>query len=83
MDNNSEENVNPAISQEIQDHLNKFQEGLAALSKEHNIALHCEMIFPQYNILPEEVQLALKVISNHKGKYQVSYIYKSPEVKQA
>lgn len=81
MDNNSQTPVTPVVPQEVQDHLTKFQEELAALMKAHNIVIDCVLTFPMYKIYPDEVKLAVKVISNHGGQYQVSYMYKEPEVK--
>ena len=35
---------------------------------ENKISLETKIDFPQYRQLPEEVELALRVIENHKGK---------------
>ena len=36
--------------------------------KENNITIETKIDFPQYRQFPDDVNLALKVIENHKGK---------------
>ncbi len=43
----------------------EFYKELEPLLKKYNVLLSAEVKFPQYNILPDDVQLALKVLANH------------------
>lgn len=50
-----------------------FENELKALLQKHNLKISVVVDFPQYRILPKEVELALEVIKSHGGQYLTSY----------
>jgi hypothetical protein len=45
--------------------LKSAQDELEGVLKKHNVSLQYEVVFPMYKRLPDEVQLALKVLMRH------------------
>lgn len=41
------------------------QKEIDTILKKHNLRSGYEMVFPQYRILPDEVKLAISVLSKH------------------
>ena len=54
-------------------------EKLAKFLDEEKIEVHGEISFPQYNVLPDDVMLALKVVQNHQGIVRVFVVEKKGE----
>ena len=50
----------------------EFQEFLNS----HNVSVTVQMSFPEYKILPVDVQLALKVLSKHNSNYVLNFVEK-------
>ena len=57
----------------IREKIEKYEEKIKELDKEFNLSPVVSIEFPQYKILPVEVQLALKVLENHEYKLMLSY----------
>ena len=57
----------------IRKNIENYEKKLKMLEKEHKVAPVVTIEFPQYKILPPEVQLALKVLEVHKYKLMLSY----------
>lgn len=47
-------------------------EEIAQALKKHNLRINYEISFPRYNILPDEVRLALSVLKNHGMKITIA-----------
>lgn len=52
----------------------EFEKEYVALLAKFNFKLITELKFPQYNMLPPEVVLALKVIENHGGQLTSTFV---------
>lgn len=50
----------------------EFGKDLQNLKERYGVDFEPSITFPQYNILPEEVQLALVVLKNHKAKLTIA-----------
>ena len=50
--------------------MNKANKEIQAILKKHGLKINQTISFPRYKILPDEVQLALKILSNHGMKIQ-------------
>lgn len=50
-----------------QNNLESFKKELKELCDKYKVTQGCQVIFPQYRVLPVSVQLALKVLEEHKG----------------
>lgn len=48
-----------------------------AVLEKHGYQVATTLSFPKYNILPDDVQLALKVFENHGGMVKTIYLKKS------
>lgn len=53
-------------------HIDPVIEELNSLLSKKNLAIGYEFSFPRYNILPDEVRLALSVIKSHGMKISLS-----------
>jgi len=45
--------------------MNKAEKEIQDILKKHNLKIGYKLDFPRYKILPDEVQLALKVLANN------------------
>jgi len=54
--------------------IQNFEKELKELKAKYGIDPVATLEFPQYRVLPEEVQLALKIIEKHKYKIMLSYM---------
>lgn len=52
----------------------KFGEEFNNLLKKYNYKLQVNLNFPEYKILPPELQLALVVIDKHKNEFLINFI---------
>ena len=57
----------------IDDKIKVFEIELQDLLKKHNLQMLMKMNFPQYKILPIEVQLAIQVLLKEGVQYQIFY----------
>jgi hypothetical protein len=77
----AEQSTAPAISPEqaadIERRVTAFEQDLPVLMATHQLKGEITMNFPKYNILPDEVMLALKVIEKH-GRI---FVYKYTDLK--
>ncbi len=55
-----------------------FDNELTELLKKYNYQFSVRLTFPQYNILPDYIKLALKVIEKEEGQYQIEYTPLTP-----
>lgn len=53
--------------------IRNVEDGLQALCEKYHVKRVNSMDFPQYKIFPEEVQLALLILQNHRGNFVVRY----------
>ena len=60
--------LTPVSDDKKTDQKKGIAEKLNSFLAENKISIESKIEFPQYRELPEEVQLAMKVIENHKGK---------------
>lgn len=51
---------------ELNNRKEEFFKEFVELQKKHKFSLDIKLDFPEYKILPDDVKLALKVISKHK-----------------
>lgn len=49
-----------------------FLNEIVSLAKQYNLTPQTILSFPQYNILPSEVELALLILKEHKAQYIIS-----------
>ena len=54
--------------------LKKIDKDFQKLLDKHNAIVKINIVFPEYNVLPAEVQLALHVISKHTNKFVLSFV---------
>lgn len=52
----------------------EFEEKLRELLNQYGLRMTTKLDFPQYRVLPTEVQLAEKVIQNHGGVLITAYL---------
>lgn len=57
----------------LQERVGKFVAEQGALLTKYGLKISFQIDFPQYKILPEEVQLAVKVILKHGAEYGINY----------
>lgn len=48
--------------------MSKTEEEIREILKKHNLKISYEISFPKYKILPDEVQLALKILAKNGMK---------------
>lgn len=58
---------------EIKEKIRTYEQKLQNLKKEMGLDPVVTIEFPQYKILPIEVQLALKVLEKHEYKFMLTY----------
>ena len=58
---------------DIKEKIRNYEQKLQELKKETGLEPVVTIEFPQYKILPLEVQLALKVLENHQYKFMLTY----------
>lgn len=61
--------------------IDKAEKEIQKILKEHGLKTSYEIAFPRYNILPDEVQLALKILSKHGMKIVFILIPKQKQSK--
>lgn len=59
----------PQLPLAYQERVKAFNDELDALMSKYHLKLQGDMDFPQYKILPPEVQLALIVLEQHKARF--------------
>jgi hypothetical protein len=57
----------------IEKKIELFEKELGELLEKHNLDMTIMMDFPEYRILPEEIQLAIIVLNKHRMQYKISY----------
>lgn len=57
----------------LEEKVKEFKKELDPLLKKHSLKIGAVPLFPQYNILPEEVQLALKILEKNSVQYHVGF----------
>jgi hypothetical protein len=55
----------------LEERVNICKQELGVLLKKHNLKIGAAIRFPQYNILPDDVVLAMKVLNNHGVQYHI------------
>ena len=50
-----------------------FSEELEKLKDKYQIEMNTKISFPVYNILPLEVELAIRILTNHRMKVEFTY----------
>ena len=51
--------------------MKQVEKEIQQILKDYNCRLHYRITFPQYRVLPEEVQLALSVLARHGMKITI------------
>lgn len=59
--------------------IDEAQKEIEEILKKHKLEIGYSVTFPIYKILPDEIELALKVIAKHGMK--ISFTLKHPELK--
>jgi hypothetical protein len=54
----------------------EFRKDFEELLKKYNLTMKVTLEFPEYKILPTDVQLALIVISKHKNMFITNFVKK-------
>ena len=57
----------------IEKKIELFEKEFRELLEKHNLDMTILMDFPQYRVLPEEVQLAIIVLTKNMIQYKLSY----------
>lgn len=60
-------------NQDLKQRIAKFEEEYKALQDKYQLKPSISLEFPQFKILPEEVQLALVVVQKYDYKFMLSY----------
>lgn len=51
-----------------------FAEKLEQLKREYNVDFQISLSFPEFNILPADIQLAMLVINKHRVGFNIKFI---------
>jgi hypothetical protein len=57
----------------MKEKIEEYEKKVKELDKTYNLSPVVTIEFPQYRVLPDEVQLALKVLERHEYKFMLSY----------
>lgn len=57
----------------LEDRVNSCTEEIKPILKKYNLKMGAIPAFPQYAILPDEVQLALKILDKNGVQYHVAF----------
>ncbi len=57
----------------IKERIQEYERGLAVLKKETGLDPVITLEFPQYRVLPVEIQLALEILQKHKYQFMLTY----------
>lgn len=72
-DNPQKEQDRPLPPPSIEARVKKVEYEHRELLKSNDLIATIHPVFPQYNILPPEVKLALLVLQDHKVEYKFAY----------
>ncbi|MDE1868039.1 MAG: hypothetical protein KGI08_10075, partial [Thaumarchaeota archaeon] len=64
----------PTEALDIKARVELFNKELTALLQKYHLKMEGGMDFPQYKILPTELQLAILLIQQHRGQYLMNLI---------
>lgn len=68
-----------SIDTDLDERIKAFEKEFIALLDKYKLNWQITTFFPQYNILPPEITLAMTILSKHDIQYKFAYSDKSKE----